>query len=43
MWAVHPDDGVTYRDGVRFEEGWLPVWEELARGGHLLHAPRQGM
>jgi hypothetical protein len=24
---------------LRFEELCLPVWEELARGGHLLHAP----
>jgi hypothetical protein len=30
---------VTYRAGLRFEELCLPVWEALARGGHLLHAP----
>ena len=39
VWAVHPDDGLTYRAGLRFEELCLPVWEELSRGGHLLHAP----
>jgi hypothetical protein len=39
VWAVHPDEGVTYRGGLRFEELRLPVWEELARGAHLLHAP----
>jgi hypothetical protein len=39
VWAVHPDEGVTYRAGLRFEELCLPVREELARGGHLLHAP----
>jgi hypothetical protein len=39
VWAVHPDEGLTYRGGLRFEELCLPVWEELARGGHLLHAP----
>jgi hypothetical protein len=39
VWAVHPDEGVTYRGGLHFEELCLPVWEELARGAHLLHAP----
>jgi hypothetical protein len=39
VWAVHPDDGVTYRGGLRFAELCRPVWEELARGAHLLHAP----
>jgi hypothetical protein len=39
VWAVHPDEGLTYRGGLRFEELCLPVWEEVARGAHLLHAP----
>jgi hypothetical protein len=38
VWAVDAE-AVTYRAGLRFEELCLPVWEELARGGHLLHAP----
>jgi hypothetical protein len=38
VWAVDSET-VTYRAGLRFEEVCLPVWEELARGGHLLHAP----
>ena len=39
VWALHLDEGVTYRAGLRFEELCVPVWEELARGTHLLHAP----
>jgi hypothetical protein len=38
VWAVDAE-AVTYRAGLRFEELRLPVWEELARGAHLLHAP----
>ena len=39
VWALHPDDGVTYRGGLRSKSDALPVWEELARGARLLHAP----
>ena len=38
VWAVDPE-GVTYRAGLRFEELCLPIWEEVARGAHLLQAP----
>jgi hypothetical protein len=38
VWAVDAE-AVTYRAGLRFEELCLPVWEELARGAHLVHAP----
>ena len=38
VWAVDPE-AVTYRAGLRFEELCLPIWEHLARGAHLLHAP----
>jgi PilZ domain len=39
VWAVDPEEGVTYRAGLRFEELCPPIWEELARGARLLHAP----
>jgi hypothetical protein len=32
--AVDPEEGVTYRAGLRFQELCLPIWEELARGAH---------
>lgn len=38
VWAVDAE-AVTYRAGLRFEELCLPVWEEVARGARLLHAP----
>jgi hypothetical protein len=38
VWAVEPE-AVTYRAGLRFEELCLPIWEEVARGARLLHAP----
>ena len=38
VWTVDSET-VTYRAGLRFEELCLPVWEELARGAHLLHVP----
>jgi hypothetical protein len=39
VWSLHAEEGVAYRAGLRFEEVCLPVWEELGRGAHLLHAP----
>jgi len=36
---VHPDDGLTYRGGLRFDELCLPFWEEQARGSNLTNAP----
>ena len=38
VWAVDPET-VSYRAGLRFEELCAPIWEELARGARLLHAP----
>jgi hypothetical protein len=38
VWALDPE-AVTYRAGLRFEELCRPIWEELARGARLLHAP----
>ena len=38
VWAVDPE-ALTYRAGLRFEELCPPIWEELARRAHLLHAP----
>jgi PilZ domain len=38
VWVVD-SEAVTYRAGLRFEELCLPIWEELARGARLLHAP----
>jgi PilZ domain-containing protein len=37
--SVHPDDGLTYRGGLRFDELCLPFWEEQARGSNLTNAP----
>lgn len=38
VWAVE-SEAVTYRAGLRFEELCPPIWEDLGRGGRLLHAP----
>jgi PilZ domain-containing protein len=38
VWAVDPE-AVTYRAGLRFEQLCVPIWEELATGARLLHAP----
>jgi hypothetical protein len=37
--AVHPDEGVTYRGSLRFDELCLAFWEEQLRGSNLTNAP----
>jgi hypothetical protein len=39
VWTIHPEEGITYRGGLRFEELCPPLWEAHARGSLLLHAP----
>lgn len=39
VWAVQPEEGVTYRGSLRFDELCLPFWEEQSRGSTLTNAP----
>jgi len=39
VWAVHPEEGVTYRASLCFDELCLPFWEEQSRGSSLTNAP----
>jgi hypothetical protein len=39
VWAVQPEEGVTYRGSLRFDELCLPLWEEQSRGSNLTNAP----
>ena len=39
VWSIHPQDGVTYRGALGFEERCDAFWEEFTRGGyHVLAA-----
>jgi hypothetical protein len=41
VWSLHPEDGVTYRAALRFEEHCRAFWEEQRRIGYsLVVAPR---
>ena len=31
VWALHPENGVTYRGALRFEEACQSFWEEQTR------------
>jgi len=35
VWSLHPEDGVTYRGALRFEEECHSFWDEQARAAHL--------
>ena len=39
VWTIDPEEGLTYRGGLRFEEVCPAVWEEHVHGSALLHAP----
>jgi hypothetical protein len=39
VWALHSEQGVTYRGAVRFDELCPPFWEGQARASPLRNAP----
>ena len=34
VWSLHPENGVTYRSALRFEEVCQSFWEEQTRTGY---------
>lgn len=38
VWSLHPEQGVTYRGALRFEEVCQSFWEEQTRSGHHIVA-----
>lgn len=41
VWSLHPENGVTYRGALRFEEACQSFWEEQTRTGSALLLPSQ--
>jgi len=39
VWSLHPEDGVTYRGALKFDEECHSFWDDQARAAHIAARP----